>query len=406
MAEPLIILGASARAAAFSALRAGLTPWTADLFADADLAARCTAQRVAHYPEGLLELIRPAPAGPWIYTGALENHPGLIDRIARERPLWGNLGTVLRQVRNPALLRQTLVEAGCRCPRLGESFSTLTPGVWMRKPRRSAGGAHIEKFAVCAAAEPGERQRAIPVVSSLSKHDDMATHNHYFQEFVAGEPSGGVFLAARGAALLLGVTRQLVGSTWAGANNFQYVGSVGPVLLDNRERQAWETTGACLASRFALTGLFGVDAIVNEDGVFVIEVNPRYTASVELLERAGNWSALALQKLACVEEHRSMQNLEQDFQHTPQARSDRPAAKTYGKAIVYATKQTHGSDAFWSFVAQANSGEAWPMAADLPNRGEAFQPGQPVLTVFAEGANESQVTQQLQVEASRVLDLL
>jgi predicted ATP-grasp superfamily ATP-dependent carboligase len=234
----------------------------------------------------------------------------------------------------------------------------------------------------------------------------MATHDSYFQEFVAGAPSGGVFLAARGEALLLGVTRQLVGSTWAGANNLQYVGSVGPVLLENGERQAWETTGACLASRFALTGLFGVDAIVNEDGVFVIEVNPRYTASVELLERAGNWSALALQKLACVEEHGSVQNLKQDFQQAPQSRNDQPATKLYGKAIVYATKQTRGSDGFWSFVAQANSGEVWPMAADLPNRGEAFQPGQPVLTVFAEGANESQVTQQLQVEASRVQDLL
>ncbi len=38
MASPqhLLIFGASARAAAFSALRAGLQPWCADLFADAD----------------------------------------------------------------------------------------------------------------------------------------------------------------------------------------------------------------------------------------------------------------------------------------------------------------------------------------------------------------------------------
>jgi len=32
----VLIVGASARAAAFSALRAGLRPWCADLFADLD----------------------------------------------------------------------------------------------------------------------------------------------------------------------------------------------------------------------------------------------------------------------------------------------------------------------------------------------------------------------------------
>ena len=52
----LLIFGASVRAAAFSALRAGLQPWCADLFADADLRARCPTIRVPAevYPDGFL----------------------------------------------------------------------------------------------------------------------------------------------------------------------------------------------------------------------------------------------------------------------------------------------------------------------------------------------------------------
>src|SRR5947208_2820896 len=76
----------------FASLRAGLRPWALDRFADRDLCAACPARAVppGRYPAGLPELVREAPPGPWLYTGGLENRPGVIRRIARERPLWGN----------------------------------------------------------------------------------------------------------------------------------------------------------------------------------------------------------------------------------------------------------------------------------------------------------------------------
>src|SRR5688572_27693749 len=89
----LTILGASARAAAASAIRAGFIPWTADLFADRDLremvpdAIRCPSEK---YPVGLLDILKEAPDAPWMYTGALENSPNLIRKLMEIRPLWGN----------------------------------------------------------------------------------------------------------------------------------------------------------------------------------------------------------------------------------------------------------------------------------------------------------------------------
>src|ERR1051325_6805760 len=90
MSAHVIILGASTRAAAFSAARAGLSPWCVDLFADADLSRRFPVRKVplADYPHALLAALNDAPPGPVIYTGGLENHPSLLERIAR--PLWGN----------------------------------------------------------------------------------------------------------------------------------------------------------------------------------------------------------------------------------------------------------------------------------------------------------------------------
>src|SRR3954469_6116964 len=99
----VLIVGASVRAAAHSALRAGLRPGGIDLFADCDLAAIGPAVRVPPeaYPEGLEDRAAAQPSGPWMYTGGLENDPELVDRIARKRPLWGVRGDALRAVRDP-----------------------------------------------------------------------------------------------------------------------------------------------------------------------------------------------------------------------------------------------------------------------------------------------------------------
>src|SRR4051812_35922797 len=90
--DTVILIGASVRALAFSALRAGFQPWCADLFADADLQARCPVVRLplSEYPEGFCALLKAAPAGPVIWTGGLEDSPQLFQNLSKERFVWGN----------------------------------------------------------------------------------------------------------------------------------------------------------------------------------------------------------------------------------------------------------------------------------------------------------------------------
>src|SRR5437870_262955 len=137
--QRLIILGASTRAAAFSALRAGLQPWCADLFADADLQACCPVVRIASpaYPKGFVAISDKALSGPWMYTGGLENHPRLVESISSKRVLWGNGAKSLSVVRSPFTLAKVFRANGISFPMVYECATGLPQkGRWLIKPRR------------------------------------------------------------------------------------------------------------------------------------------------------------------------------------------------------------------------------------------------------------------------------
>ena len=212
MSPPVVgVVGASARAAVGSLLRAGFAAWAVDLFADRDLrrttpCARCPAD---DYPDALPRLADAFPPGPVLYTGGLENRPDVVRELAARRPLWGNPPEVLEQVRDPFRLTAALSEAGFRAPRVLPS-GPAPPGRWLRKPVHSAGG-HGIRFA--------------------GPHDGPSA-GHYLQEFVDGPAMSAVFASTGTKCVLLGVTEQLVGEPWLHAPPFRYTGSVGPPAID------------------------------------------------------------------------------------------------------------------------------------------------------------------------------
>src|SRR5262249_6883838 len=144
---PLLIVGASARAAAGSALRAGFTPWCADLFADADLRAmvpdalRCP---FGHYPKGLESILRNSPDAPWIYTGGLDTPPNRTRRLARLRPLWGNGPDALSTCRSPFAVERILSDAGLPALAVRPAGVPLPDHCrWLRKPLKGSAGIGI-----------------------------------------------------------------------------------------------------------------------------------------------------------------------------------------------------------------------------------------------------------------------
>jgi predicted ATP-grasp superfamily ATP-dependent carboligase len=352
----LLILGASARAAAFSALRAGLKPWCADRFADADLASRCEVRRVPAelYPDGLEKFASEAPPGPWMYTGGLEHYPDLVDRIAKLRPLWGNPGSVLRLARSPEGVRDILTRAGLPSPRLGNQSSDPRD-LWLLKPRR--GHAAIRPW-------------------TGNAIDDQ----HYLQENIEGDSVAAVFLAGHEHTELLGVTKQLVGEAWVHAPSYRYCGSLGPLIVSTTVRQSLTRLGEALRTGIGLLGLFGVDCILRDQTLWPVEINPRYPASTEVLEYAcglpflANHAAIFCSDLGPRRAESSTAIV-----------GPRHHYLGVGKAILYAQERiTVPAKGLW-MVSTSQSVGRMPRFADVPQPGEVIEPGAPILTVFAEG---------------------
>lgn len=370
----LVILGASARAAAFSAIRAGYRPWCADLFADSDLRACARVTRVAgaDYPHGFVRLLSNAPDCPWIYTGALENRPRLIQQLARIRPLWGNASAVLRTVRSPRGRTALFEAAGISCPKEVPSSHLSSSKRWLLKPVAGAGGAGIASWPMRGGALPRK--------------------GFYLQEFIDGPSCAAVYLGMDGKAVLLGVTRQLVGVEWLHARPFHYCGSIGPLPVSPALRLRLERLGQALATS-GLRGLFGVDFIARNDEPWPVEVNPRYTASVEVLEHALAFRALAF--------HAAAFDPGRGYPAEP-ATIELP---TVGKAILFACADTvMPADGPWSVDFPAPS--ALPSFADIPPAGQTIARGRPVLTVFSTGESMADCEKNLQRKAGVVAHFL
>ena len=346
ISPPLLITGASARAAAASASCAGWRPMAIDLFCDADLEAH-PQERVAQgkYPSSIARLAHAMPPGPWMYTGGLENHPALVDAITQERELLGNPGAVLRRARDPMLFEAVLrreglpalrtCAAGVRAPKQGD---------WLKKPLCSAGGHGIERW---------ESAGAIP-------------RGFYLQEVARGECAAAVFVTNGAGTRLLGVSEQLVGLGALHARPFAHCGSIAPLHLPAAARSTIERQGEVLAHAFGLRGLFGLDIILCDGVPLPLEINPRWTASVETIEAAAGLNLFAL--------HAAAFGLGAASTIAPATRCEAVRSSFQGRAILFASER----------VVVTEDLRASARIADVPHPGETIDAGRPVVTIFAE----------------------
>lgn len=359
----LIVVGASVRAVAASASRAGWSVHAADLHADADLrdtattTIRVRSDAALPWPTGLEQAIAGFPEAPWIYTGALENHPDLVDRLARVRPLAGNDGDRLRAVRDPARLAAAVRAAGLSFPdTFADPAGLPIDGSFLVKPRASAGGRGIGRW-----------------------HGGPAPAGRVWQRLVPGRPWSVAFAMLRGGPRLFAASRQLVGRHWCGAGGHAWCGAVDvPIAALTADLRArLDGLGSALADHFGLVGLVGVDLVRDvAGGLHVIEVNPRPTASLELAERSTAESVAAAHLAAC-------------GVAPPRAAGPRPPRRlrAWAKAVVFAERTVTWDEplaaALAALAARWADADGWPPLADLPSPGTTIAAGGPALTVFA-----------------------
>jgi predicted ATP-grasp superfamily ATP-dependent carboligase len=366
-ASNLLIFGASTRAAAFSALRAGFTPWCADLFADADLEARCSVTRIpaSAYPQSFVKLCRGDQSGPWMYTGGLENHPHLVQVMASARPLLGNNHGALDRARTPEAVAAIVSGAGLPGPAVFDEYPGEFPseGRWLIKPKQGAGGAGIRFWDGRPRAPRG--RRAV-----------------YLQEYIEGEACSAVYVGDGGQARWLGVTRQLVGEAKLHAAPFHYCGSIGPLKIPDTVRDSFERLGKALAAGCELRGLIGIDCVLADGVPYPVEVNPRYPASVEVLEYAAGVRALAMHCAA----------FDPSYQFPCPLGGEglgERGARVVGKAILFARADlVFPAEGPWlETLRYPKDINEMPAFADIPHAGQSIDAGRPILTIFARAAS-------------------
>ena len=369
----VLVAGVSTRAAAESAARAGYVVTAIDAFGDLD---QHPSVRGLSLPRDFgMRFSAPAAARAArsieceavAYVSGFENHPEAVRRLTAGRVLWGNGPAVLRRVRDPELVTRALRQRGHRVPavhgplaRGGQRnlMAHTQPGPperecrnWLVKPRNSGGGARVHRW------HPGAR---VP-------------RGSYVQELIDGTPGSVVFVAAGGRAVPLGMSRQLVGEQSFGTAGYQYGGSILAAAGDPQfahDEALVHAAGAltqAVTEAFGLVGVNGIDFIARNRVPYAIEVNPRWSGSMELVERAYGLSVFGVHADACT------RGVLPEFNFV----TARDGVGALGKAIVFARRDVTVGDTH-AWIADAS-------VRDLPQPGGRVLAGRPMCTVFATG---------------------
>jgi predicted ATP-grasp superfamily ATP-dependent carboligase len=369
----VLVVGASVRALAESAARAGARVAAVDAYGDLDLLACAEAialrrhRGVEYSAAAAAAVAAGVPARAVAYASNFENFPAALARAVAGRPLLGNPSATLVRVRNPVLLARALARRGLAVPRVRASAPKDRDTGWLQKPRRSGGGHGVARWRPSAPLPAGA----------------------YLQELIDGTPGSITFAADGRRAVPLGLSRQIVGDSAFGAAGFRYCGSIlaaaGGDLFEHQARlaEAAVVLAGAVTDAFGLVGVNGVDFIARGGVPYAIEVNPRHSASMELVERAHGASIFALHAAAC-----------------GGALSDpglylRNCGALAGKAIVFARDEvTMGQTRRWL--------RADRRIRDVPHPGERIGAGQPICTVFADGSDAAGCEAALRARAAEI----
>jgi predicted ATP-grasp superfamily ATP-dependent carboligase len=363
----VLLVGLTTRALAESARRAGCDAVTVDYFGDVDtkqlypnLSLR--ERGLGYSAAALVRLARDAPYDAVVYGGGLENHPDLVAELAEGKQLLGNSPAILRRVRDPSILFPRVAARGFVVPSTIVAPAEETPpkGRWLVKPVTGGGGQGVRVWR-------GGRLSA----------------RQMLQERIAGVPASAVFVANGRQSVLLGWSRQLHAAT-----TFRYGGNVLPLDAPADALAEIRRLVQVLTEEFGMIGLNGIDFVLRGDHPVLLEVNPRYSASMELVDRAAGTAVFALHLAACA-------GRLPDPTLTRAALHPAGESGVHGKLIIYARRSVSLDDPP-GWVARG--------ARDVPHPGEIIHAGHPICTVFASGPSATACLRRLRAQQAAVLD--
>ncbi len=344
----ILLVGVSTRSIATSAFLAGHDVISLDFFADQDFplgVRKLSISRDFDLPPTLRNLAKIAKnllpeVDAVVITSGIESDQKMLELGDNSKRL-GNSIQSITSVRDIALLKQVLEPLSVSMP------PTLFPGDllasvkikdgWLLKKTKSGGGLQISQW-------DGKKE---------------LREGTYLQKYIPGKLESAVFAANGNQAELIGLTRQYSGVKKLGADRYWWNGNVGPIQND-AIKYVLQKTANKLTKTFGLIGLNNIDYILLDGIVYILEVNPRYSGSVEILEAAYKFNAFEVHEQAC------NGNLPKtDYLWT---------GVVHGKGILYA-----------SAPVKIPNGFPWGRddIRDVPQGGEDIPIGAPICTIIA-----------------------
>jgi predicted ATP-grasp superfamily ATP-dependent carboligase len=140
--------------------------------------------------------------------------------------------------------------------------------------------------------------------------------------------------------------------------------------------------GRVIGSEFGLRGLFGIDFMVDDAVAWLTEVNPRYTASVEVFESALGISLLGdhVQASAEFDDAVRSQEIANGLQDRLDAARRSSGGRKCGKAVIYAPFALRAPDLADFGHFEPNSDRA--RIADRPRPGTGIPARAPLCTLL------------------------
>lgn len=332
-----------------SAKRAGYDFVTLDYFGDADQKEICENYSLNHEFEeeyrldNLFRHSRDLEFTHAIYGSGFENRPELVAELEGRCTVLGNPSKTLKEVRNWKRFFRVLKKENILFPRtevvsLEEAKEVVRKDKrWLIKPLKSGGG-----HGICEGWDIGD-------VEGLGEEVMV-------QEYINGKPASATVICSKEDCLFLGATEQLIGDSF---KKYRYVGNIAPLEGKKETIEKIERTTGKIAKAFGLKGSNSIDFLIKKDEPYVVEVNPRITGAMEVLERAYSINILELHGRACMGELAELE-------------IGKPRG-FFGKRILFADKNITFKINGLDFV------------KDVPHRNELIGAGNPVCTVFGEG---------------------
>ncbi len=252
----------------------------------------------------------------------------LADRVTRHRKtLLGSDAGVIARASDKATLGRRLAALGIRHPetrRLARDVESAraSPNSGypiVVKPARGAGSGGISLVR-----HAGEWRRAIGFARRASGRSGVL-----LQEYVPGTAASVSLIADGRHAQVLSINEQIL----AASPRFAYRGGRTPFDHELAPRAMAAALGACRAAP-GLRGFVGVDVVLTESDVVVIEINPRLTTAYLGIRAAVDENVAALAMDACAGRLAAAPRLRRSIQFSSSGRivSCEPARRERGAA--------------------------------------------------------------------------